>query len=152
MERNGKLTKLSQTLRKNMTRQERKLWYDFLSAYPVRFRRQVVIGNYIVDFYCHQAKLVVELDGSQHYSVDGQLSDENRTAYLQSLGLQVLRFSNLDINENLQGVCQRISQIVTARIPSSDLAALGHLPPREGKTALSWGEGVSEADGRGNKE
>ena len=132
MERNGKLTKLSLTLRKNMTRQERKLWYDFLSAYPVRFRRQVVIGNYIVDFYCHQAKLVVELDGSQHYSPDGQLSDENRTAYLRSLGLYVLRFSNLDINENLSGVCQKIEQIVAMRIPSSDLATLGHLPPGEG--------------------
>jgi len=132
MERNGKLTKLSQTLRKNMTRQERKLWYDFLSAYPVRFRRQVVIGNYIVDFYCHRAKLVVELDGSQHYMEEGLAADTQRTEYLQSLGLLVLRFSNLDINENLRGVCQRIEETVTARIPSSDLATLGHLPPREG--------------------
>ena len=91
-----------------------------------------MIGNYTVDFYCHKAKLVVELDGSQHFSVDGKLADETRTAYLQSLGLYVLRFSNLDINENLSGVCQKIEQIVAMRIPSSDLAALGHLPPGEG--------------------
>ncbi len=119
MKRNQKLTGLSQTLRKNMTRQERKLWYDYLSAYPVRFRRQVVIGDYIVVFYCHKAKLVVELDGSQHYMDDGRLSDENRTAYLQSLGLFVLRFSNLDVNENLQGVCQCIDEYVRGHIPSS---------------------------------
>ena len=127
MDRNNRLTPLSQTLRKNATKEENLLWYNFLRKYPLQFRRQYVIGNYIADFYCHRVRLVVELDGSQHYDPQAAQKDGQRTAYLRSQGLQVLRFSNLDVLRNFAGVCQAI-----------DLAAQNTLPP---------GEGVSEADG-----
>ena len=108
MERNSNLTKLARELRKNQTKEESLLWYNFLSKYSPRFHRQYVIGNYIVDFYCHQAKLVVELDGSQHYEPEEMEKDRFRTAYLQSLGLHVLRFTNLDIQRAFSAVCEMI--------------------------------------------
>ena len=108
MEHNSRLTPRAQKLRENMTKEERKLWYDFLRGYPYRFRRQVAFGNAILDFYCAAAKLAVELDGSQHYELDAQKYDAKRTAYLNSLGIQVLRFSNLDVLQNFSGVCQAI--------------------------------------------
>ena len=107
-----KLTPLSQKLRREMTKEERKLWYCFLKTYPIRFHRQYVIDNYIVDFYCHQAKLVIELDGSQHYDPDGQLADIQRTQILNANGLTVLRFSNADINQRFSQVCEAIDQQV----------------------------------------
>ena len=113
MERNSKLTSLSQALRKNGTKEENLLWHRFLKAYPLRFRRQYVIGNYIVDFFCHKARLVVELDGSQHYDPQTIEKDQHRTAYLQAQGLQVLRFSNLDILKNFDGVCTAIDLAVS---------------------------------------
>jgi len=114
-----------------MTPEERHLWYDFLKAYPVQFNRQKVIGNYIIDFYCDQAKLVVELDGSQHYERQGQEYDVERTAFLESLGLKVLRFTNIDVQRNFQGVCEEIDRVVKGRMrPSSVAAAPRHLPPR----------------------
>lgn len=113
MERNPKLTMLSQQLRKNQTKEESLLWYRFLCNYPLRFRRQYVIGNYIVDFYCHQAKLVVELDGSQHYMPEKAYKDSNRTAYLEELGLKVLRFSNLDVLQRFDSVCEAIHAATT---------------------------------------
>ena len=92
--------------------QERKLWYEFLSKYTVRFQRQKVIDNYIADFYCAKAKLVVELDGSGHYN-DKQIQyDENRTKIFKQYGLQVLLFTNLDIIRNFQGVCTTVDQTV----------------------------------------
>ncbi len=91
-----------------MTAEERRLWYDFLKALPVNVHRQKVIGNYIVDFYCAKAKLVIELDGSQHFESDGLKSDLIRDAYLNNLGLTVLRYSNLDINRNFDAVCADI--------------------------------------------
>ncbi len=103
-----KLTPLSQKLRREMTKEERKLWYCFLKTYPVRFHRQYVIGPYIVDFYCHKAKLVVELDGSQHFEPDAMQADEIRSAYLKQQGLTVLRFSNRDVNQQFEQVCQAI--------------------------------------------
>ena len=115
MEHNYKLTSRAQTLRKNMTKEERKLWYEYLHSYPLRFRRQVAFGNYILDFYCAAAKLAVELDGSQHYEPDEQRYDENRTAYLNSIGISVLRFSNLEVLQNLSGVCQAIDLAVAER-------------------------------------
>ena len=87
MERNNTLTKNARALRKQMTKEEAKLWYQFLRLYRPRFHRQYVIGNYIVDFYCHQAKLVVELDGSQHCDPEAIEYDRKRTAYLESQGL-----------------------------------------------------------------
>ena len=115
MERNKKLKSRSQELRRNMTKEEAHLWYQFLCRYPLRFRRQYVIGNYIVDFYCHQARLVVELDGSQHYEPGKIGYDQCRTAYLESQGLQVLRFSNLDVMHCFSGVCEEINMKVQER-------------------------------------
>ena len=105
---NPALTKNAQQLRRNMTKEERRLWYDFLKNLPILFHRQKVIGNYIVDFYCAKAKLVIELDGSQHYEDKGIEKDRERDCFLQELGLTVLRFSNLEINQNFQGVCESI--------------------------------------------
>ena len=116
MQHNGKLTSRAQKLRKNMTKEERRLWYEYLHDYPYRFRRQVTFGNYIVDFYCAAAKLAVELDGSQHYELSGKTYDEQRTAYLNGIGIYVLRFSNLDVLQNLPGVCQSIDMTVQHRI------------------------------------
>jgi very-short-patch-repair endonuclease len=112
MERDPKLKSFSQELRKQMTKEENLLWYRFLRKYPVRFRRQYVIGSYIVDFYCHQAKLVIELDGSQHYDPQETEKDNVRTAYLESLGLQVIRFTNLDVLQQFSAVCQSIDDAV----------------------------------------
>ncbi len=114
--KNKKLKSNAQNLRKGMTREERHLWYDFLKEYPVQFNRQKVIGNYIVDFYCDQSKMVVELDGSQHYEQQGQEHDASRTAFLESIGLRVLRFTNLDIQRNFQGVCEEIGRAVKERM------------------------------------
>ena len=94
---NPKLTHTAKMLRKNMTPEERHLWYDFLNKYPVRFLRQKVIDNYIVDFYCHQARLIIELDGSQHYTDDGKKNDEERTKCFEQRGLNVLRIPNNEI-------------------------------------------------------
>lgn len=105
-------------LRKNMTEEERKLWYDFLRGFSVRFYRQKIIGRYIVDFYCAKAKLVIELDGSQHYTREGEESDEIRTRYLKAYGIKILRFSNLDISTNFKGVCQTIFSAVEGCINS----------------------------------
>ncbi len=116
MEKQEKLTAYSQKLRKEATKEENTLWYQYLRRYPVQFRRQCVLGPYIVDFYCAKALLVLELDGSQHYDIQGQSKDEERTRYLEGLGLRVLRFSNTDINCNLAGVCQSIDMAVMNRI------------------------------------
>lgn len=105
---NGKLTGNARKLRKNMTKEERHLWYDFLRGLPVMVHRQKVLGNYIVDFYIAEARLVIELDGSQHYEPDGRAADETRDAFLRSQGLTVLRYPNSDVNQNFQGVCQDI--------------------------------------------
>ena len=112
MERNKKLTENARSLRKQMTKEEAHLWYQFLCRYKPRFHRQYVIGNYIADFYCHQAKLVVELDGSQHCDLKETEYDQKRTQYLRSQGLEVLRFSNLDVMRQFQSVCEAIDMAV----------------------------------------
>ena len=108
MERNSKLTTLARNLRKNQTKEEELLWYNFLCKCQPRFHRQHVIGNYIVDFYCHKAKLVIELDGSQHFEDAFAAVDRERDAYLASLGLRVLRIPNNEISRNFPGVCEEI--------------------------------------------
>ena len=105
---NPRLKPFSQKLRREMTKEERRLWYNFLRGLPVTVNRQKIIGPYIVDFYCAKAKLVIELDGSQHYEDAGKQSDRERDMYLNSLGLHVLRYSNYDINQNFSGVCEDI--------------------------------------------
>ena len=103
---------LAKELRKNMTPWERELWFKFLRYYPVRFQRQKAIGNYIADFYCAKARLIIELDGGGHYSAEQSEKDAIRTENLQTMGLTVLRFCNLDIDHNFVGVCERIEQTV----------------------------------------
>ena len=102
----------AKVLRKNMTMEERHLWYDFLRSYPVKFTRQKVIGPYIVDFYCPKANLVIELDGSQHYEDETIRKDAERTAFLEQFHLTVLRIPNNEIHSNFQGVCQHIDWLV----------------------------------------
>lgn len=102
----------AQKLRREMTRQERHLWYDYLSACPAHFRRQKQFGYYIVDFYCAKHKLVVEIDGSQHYEPEEQIRDAERTDYLSSLGLQVIRFSNHDVDAHFDNVCAVIDRLM----------------------------------------
>lgn len=111
----GELVPYAKKLRKEATPQERHLWYDFLSSYPIRFQRQKTVGRYIVDFYCHRARLAIELDGSQHYQEHGLISDAERTAFLNRQGLLVLRFSNADINRRFAATCERIDRIVKER-------------------------------------
>lgn len=119
MEQNKNLKKNAQALRKSMTKEEALLWYQFLCRSEFRFRRQYIIGNYIVDFYCHQAKLVVELDGSQHYTQEEQEYDQRRTAYLEQQGIKVIRFSNLDVLRRFHDVCEEIFTIVQERTQSN---------------------------------
>ena len=107
-----KILENARRLRKEMTKEERHLWYDLLLNYPVKIYKQKIIGNYIVDFYCHQAKLVIELDGSQHYEEEGQAYDAKRTAFLEEKGLSVFRVSNRDIKENFSGVCEAIDHLI----------------------------------------
>ena len=109
---NKQLVPLAKQLRKGMTKEERHLWYDFLRSYPIRFSRQKVLGKYIADFYSAQAKIVVELDGSQHYE-DGNIEkDAERTAFLESYGLTVIRIPNSEVNRNFRGVCEYIDAAV----------------------------------------
>ena len=105
---NANLTANAQKLRKSMTKEERHLWYDFLKSLPVTVHRQKVIGSYIADFYCAAAKLVIELDASQHFDAPNAENDRIRDEYLRGLGLTVLRYSNLDITRNFNGVCEDI--------------------------------------------
>jgi very-short-patch-repair endonuclease len=97
-----------------MTKEERHLWYDFLKGLPLNVNRQKVLGPYIVDFYIPQAKLVIELDGSQHYEPNHRQKDALRDAYLSNAGLTVLRYTNLDVQREFEAVCQDI---------------LNHIPP-----------------------
>ncbi len=115
MEQNHKLKKNAQNLRKNMTKEEARLWYQYLCRAKSRFRRQYVIGHYIVDFYCHEAKLVIELDGSQHCAPAEMKNDQQRTAYLEKQGLKVVRFSNLDVIRRFRDVCETIERIMEER-------------------------------------
>ena len=103
---------LAKELRKNMTPWERKLWYQYLRTYPIRFQRQKAIGSYIVDFYCAKAKLVLELDGGGHYSEEQIQKDMLRTRELESMSLMVVRICNLDIDNNFRGVCEYIDEIM----------------------------------------
>ena len=109
---NKGIVPVARALRKNMTREERHLWYDFLRNYPVRFSRQKVLGKYIADFYCAKAKLVVELDGSQHYEDGGRQKDAVRSAFREEYGLSVVRIPNNEVNQNFFGVCEYIDNLV----------------------------------------
>ena len=113
--RNNTLLENARSLRKNMTKEERHMWYDFLKYCRPRFRRQEIISNYILDFFSHEAKLAIELDGSQHCDPDSIAYDNRRTTHLESLGITVVRYSNLDIQNNFEGVCQHILTLLESR-------------------------------------
>ncbi|MEG2959568.1 MAG: endonuclease domain-containing protein [Oscillospiraceae bacterium] len=109
------LTLYAQKLRNGATKEERHLWYDYLCKLPVRFRRQKPFGRYILDFYCADARLAVELDGSQHYEEDGMARDAERTAFLNQRGIEVVRFSNAEVSRNFPGVCAAIEELLKER-------------------------------------
>ena len=102
----------SQSLRRDPSPAERKLWYEFLRDLPVKFTRQKPLGHYIADFYCLSSRLVIEVDGDSHYSDDAQRYDERRTGQLEAEGIRVVRFSNTDVMQNFEGVCAEILRIV----------------------------------------
>lgn len=110
------LVPYARKLRKEMTRQERHLWYDFLRAHPIKFYRQRAIAGYIVDFYCAPAKLAIELDGSQHFTEEGLAYDTKRTNILEQLGILVIRFSNEDVDKRFDIVCDEIHQMLIERM------------------------------------
>ena len=117
MQYSTELKKKAQNLRNNATKQEKRLWYEFLREFRPRFTRQRVIGCYIIDFYCAEAKLAIELDGSQHYEPDSIEYDRKRTEFLETLGIQVMRIANNEIDKNLAGVCDGIKEKTLGRQP-----------------------------------
>ena len=110
------LWQFAKSMRKNMTREERHLWFDFLRRYPLRIRRQVILGNYIVDFCCEKAQLIIEIDGSQHYTPEEKEKDRKRTNDLKDLGYKVIRISNRDVMTNFDGITQYIHQEIQKRL------------------------------------
>ena len=109
---NKNLTSVAKMLRKNMTSEEKRLWYDFLNTYPIKFTRQKVLGRYIVDFYCAKVKLVIELDGSGHDTIKGQAYDWQRTEFLKEYDIRVLRIPNVEINQNFDHICEYIDYCI----------------------------------------
>lgn len=107
----------ARALRKTMTPWERRLWYCFLRTYPVKLYRQHVIGPYIVDLCCPSARLIIELDGSQHFMPDGIAADEERSRAIEVHGYALLRFPNADIDRRFQAVCESIDLAIKRRIP-----------------------------------
>ena len=116
MQHNKQLTHLAQNLRKEMTKEEKQLWYQFLKNYPIQFKRQVTCGQYILDFYCPKAKLAIELDGSYHTYSEAAENDKVRTDYLNSMGVDVMRFPNRDVWQDFERVCKQIDYTVNKRI------------------------------------
>ena len=112
---NGENVPFARKLRKEMTPWERKLWYCFLTTYPIRFQRQKTIGNYIVDFYCASAKLAIELDGGGHYTPEMHEKDTQRTKQINQNGVEILRFCNMDIDNHFYAVCSAIDDAVKKR-------------------------------------
>ena len=113
---NKNLKEVSRNLRKEMTPQERHLWFVFLKNHPVKFVRQRPIYKFVADFYCSKAKLVIEIDGSQHYTQEGMDYDKLRSEIINVLGIKVIRFSNYDIDKNFEGVCEEINKVVAEQL------------------------------------
>ncbi len=120
---NKKLVKNAQTLRKNMTDEEKHLWYDFLKKLPFTVNRQKNIGNYIVDFYINSKNVVIELDGSQHLSEEHEKNDKKRDAELNKLGLQVIRYTNDDIKKHFYEVCTELAEVLGINIEDIKIEA-----------------------------
>ena len=117
---NNRLIPLAKQMRKEMTKEERRLWYDYLRGYPVRFSRQKVLGKYIADFYCAKARLVIELDGSQHFDNANIRKGDERTAFIERYGLRVIRIPNNEVSQNFSGVCEYIDLAVKQSLVRSD--------------------------------
>ena len=113
---NRNLNSIAKKLRKQMTKQERHLWYDFLRSYSIKVYRQRVIDNYVADFYCPAAKLVIELDGGQHYDDAKMIEDEHRSAIINQYGIQVLRIPNNEVDNNFDNVCTYLDIVVKKRV------------------------------------
>ena len=113
---NKDLVRYARDLRNNMTLEEKRLWYGFLRTYPLPFSRQKILGNFIADFYCDKAKLIVELDGPTHYTEKGKEHDEERTDYLKRFGLKVIRINNLMVLHHFKDVCSYIDDVVNIRL------------------------------------
>lgn len=109
---NSKLTSNARNLRKNMTKQEKRLWYEYLKSYPIRFLRQKVVDNYILDFYCSKAQIAIELDGSQHYKKEIAYKDKIRTKQLEKYNITVYRIPNVEVDRNFEGVCIYIDKLI----------------------------------------
>ena len=137
LKKNNELLNVARILRRNMTRQEKHLWYDYLHYYPVKIYKQRIIDNFIVDFYCHSARLIIELDGSQHYTEQGKAYDAERSDSFKKYGIIVLRFSNKDVDQKFDGVCKRIDRAITERMEGLSKTP-SHPLPRE----LSQGESL----------
>jgi putative DNA (cytosine-5-)-methyltransferase len=120
--KNFRMLETARKLRREMTPQETKLWYRFLRSYPVKIYKQRIIESFIVDFYCADARLVIEIDGSQHYTEQGKCYDEERSQILRAYGLKVLRFSNRDVDRSFDSVCAQIQNIIQERcaLPADD--------------------------------
>ena len=116
VKKNYKLLNVARMLRRNMTKQEKHIWYDFLRYYPVKVYKQRIIDNFIADFYCHKACLIIEIDGSQHYTDKGKSHDQARTGVLEKYGLSVIRFSNSDIDDRFEIVCSKIDKTIRERV------------------------------------
>ena len=119
--KNNNLLEIARYLRRNMTPQEKRLWYDFLRYYPIKVYKQRIIDNFIADFYCHKARLVIELDGAQHYTPEGRSYDEARSKIIEQYGIEVIRFVNGDVDDNFRGVCYMIDKVIKERISSFGL-------------------------------
>jgi len=115
IKKNNNLLCNAKELRRNMTQQEKRLWYDFLQHYPIKIYKQRIIEDFIVDFYCHQARLVIEIDGSQHDTPEGKAYDQARTDIFEGYGLYVLRFSNREVDNAFNDVCCRIDKTIKER-------------------------------------
>ena len=129
IKKNNELLTIAKNLRYHMTSQEKRLWYDFLRNYPIKIYRQRIIDNFVADFYCYQARLVIELDGSQHCTPEGKLNDAERTAILERYGLQVMRFSNRDVDDKFEGVCSKIDKTIMERIQKPPQSPAAPAPP-----------------------
>ena len=130
---NKSLTEYAQELRKNMTPEEKHLWYDFLKLLPITVKRQYVVGNYILDFFIPSANIAIELDGSQHYEPEAREADRVRDAELETVGIMVIRYLNVEVNKNFDGV---ITDIMNHLSSSSDGNAATFSCLREGKKEL----------------
>ena len=116
---NPKNIELAKALRKNMTPQEKHLWYDYLAGYKPNFQRQKSIDNFIADFYCQKAKLIIEIDGAEHFTEEGRRKDSLRTEILEKYGLTVIRFTNRQIDGKFKAVCEEIDKTVKSRIKNN---------------------------------